>query len=381
MDARVIDELRAGFDEPFWALGRDAARDRGTVVVSWPSVPVELVRAAGFSPVFARGRSAPTPAAERVLEPDLFPNRLRQLVEAALTGRLADVAAIVLPRSSDPDYKCFLYLRELARRGIAHALPPVLLFDLLHSHDPAARTYNADRSRELSARLANLAGRPRRVDDVRDAIASANRARAAARRLDALRTDPPRIAGTDALPLLGAVWQLEPERYASLANDAADAIARRPPLEGPRVLTAGAPLESTAVHAAIETEGGVVVAELSPFGGCGIGADVEAADDPFAALADHYGSESIDARLPVKALMRKLDDVVATVAAVVISLPPDDATFGWDYPRVRELLAGHSIPHTVITGDPAIGATAADRERIRLLLSNARARREARCGS
>ena len=162
-----------------------------------------------------------------MLEPDLFPNRLRQLVEAALTERLADVAAIVLPRSSDPDYKCFLYLRELVRRGIAADLPPILLFDLLHSDDSDARAYNADRARDLSARLANLAGRQHRADDLRDAIVSANRARAAARRLHALRNDPPRIAGADALPLLGAFWQLEPERYAALANATADSLARR----------------------------------------------------------------------------------------------------------------------------------------------------------
>ena len=70
--ASAVEELRAAFEEPFAALGSDTARDGGTVVISWPSVPIELVRAAGFSPVFARGRGAPTPAADRVLEIDLF---------------------------------------------------------------------------------------------------------------------------------------------------------------------------------------------------------------------------------------------------------------------------------------------------------------------
>jgi benzoyl-CoA reductase/2-hydroxyglutaryl-CoA dehydratase subunit BcrC/BadD/HgdB len=380
MSANVIDELRAGFDEPFWALGRDASRDRSTIVLSWPSVPVELVRAAGFVPVFARGGSAPTPAADRVLEPDLFPNRLRQLVEAALTGRLAETAAIVLPRSSDPDYKCFLYLRELVRRGSATAVPRVLLFDLLHADDAEARSYNTNRVRALSAELASLAARQNARDDLPDAIARANRARAAARRLDALRVGTPRIAGSDALPLLGAFWQIEPERYASLANAASDLLASQAPLAGPRVLAAGAPVDGTVLHAAIEAAGAVVVAELSPFGGCGIAADVEPADDPFAALAKHYGRESLDARLPVKTLMRRLEQLLADADAVVISLPPDDASYGWDYPRVRELLARHAIPHTVLAGDPAFDATTADRERIRQLLGTARAPREARCG-
>ena len=377
MSARAIAELRAAFEEPFWKLGRDAARDRETVLLSWPSVPVELVRAAGFLPVFARGRGTPTPAADRVLEPDLFPNRLRQLVEAALTERLADVAAIVLPRSSDPDYKCFLYLRELVRRGIAKHLPPVLLFDLLHSDAPDARAYNAGRARDLSARLTSLAGRRLQDDDdLRETIASANRARAAARRLTALRGARPRIAGTDVLPLLGAFWQLAPERYAALANTATDVLAQGLPLERCRVVVAGVPVDAPAIHAAIEAEGAVVVAELSPFGGCNAREDVEIADDPFLSLANHCGRESIDARLPVNALMHKLDDLLDAAQAVVLSQPPDDASFGWDYPRVRELLARRATPHTVLTGDPAFDATAADRERIRALLSDAHVRRE-----
>jgi hypothetical protein len=373
----AIDELRAGFEEPFGSLGRDAASDARTVVVSWPSVPVELVRAAGFAPVVARGRNAATSAADRVLEPDLFPNRLRQLVEAALTGGLAGVAAVVLPRSSDPDYKCFLYLRELARRGAAAELPRVLLFDLLHADSPDARAYNMERARSLFAELALCAGLPRGEDELRRAIASANRARAAGRRVHALRAGAPRLSGVNALALLGAFWQLEPERYAALAGAAADSLAGRAPLEALRVLVAGEPVDGTALHAAIEAEGAVVVAELSPFGGCGTEADVERLGDPFVALAAHYGQGSVDARLPVGALMRKLDQALAGVDAVVISLPPDDASFGWDYPRYRELLARHAIPHAVVRGDPVCGVTAVDRERIRSLVRNARARPEA----
>jgi benzoyl-CoA reductase/2-hydroxyglutaryl-CoA dehydratase subunit BcrC/BadD/HgdB len=378
--ASAIDELRAMFDEPFAALGSDTARDGGTVVISWPSVPVELVRAAGLSPVVARGRSAPTPAADGVLEKDLFPNRLRQLVEAALVGRLTDVAAIVLPRTSDPDYKCFLYLRELVRRGTVARLPPILLFDLLHSDGADSQVYNTDRARALAEPLASIAGRQPALEDFRREIASANRARAAARRLNALRTDAPRVAGVDALPLLGAFWQLEPQRYVALAEAAADALAGRPTLDGPRVLLAGAPVDSPALHAAIEAEGAVIVAELSPFGSGGFGADVDTAGDPFAALAEHYRREAIDARLPVKFLMSKLDHALGGVAAVVISLPADDASFGWDYPRVREQLALRSIPHAVLVGDSALGATAADRERIRTLLHAVAASTEARCG-
>ena len=251
---------------------------------------------------------------------------------------------------------------------------------MVRSADDAARTYNADRARELLARLARLAGREPGPDSLREAIAGANRARAAARRLVALRVDKPRITGSDAMPLLGAFWQLEPERYASLATAAVDSLTRRAPLDAPRVLVAGVPVDGTTLHADIEAAGAVVVAELSPFGTSGARADIEVSGDPFAALADYYARKSIDARLPVNALMQELDDALRIADAVVISLPADDASFGWDYRRIRELLARRSIPHTVLTGDAASGLTAADRARIDSLLRAAAAQREKRCG-
>ena len=119
------------------------------MVASWPAVPVEIVRAAGFRAVMARGASDPTPAADAHLEPGIFPNRLRHLVEDALTGRLSRVARIIIPRTSDADYKCFLYLREFVRTGVATALAPVVLFDLLQSRGADVRNHDVARTRAL----------------------------------------------------------------------------------------------------------------------------------------------------------------------------------------------------------------------------------------
>jgi len=368
MGPNVVAELSEALEAPFAALGREPERDRGTVVISWPSVPVEIIRAAGFRPVVARGSGTPTPAADVVIEADVFPSRLRQLVEAAMTGRLADVAAVVLPRTSDADYKCFLYLRELVRRNVVARLPPVWLFDLLQSGGADVPAYDCERAHELLEKLATLSGlRPERRD-LEQQIALANRARAAARRFDALRRDMPRIAGVEAVRLLGVFWEVDPERYVALAEAAVAVVADRSPLRGPRVLLAGAPVDSTALHAAIEVQGAVVVSELSPLGSGAAGPDVEFSAEPLQALVEHYRRESIDARMPVGALMRRMEDSLDGIDAVVVSLPPDDASFGWDYPRLRESLARRSIPHAVLRGDPASSTTAADRERLQTLL-------------
>src|SRR6185503_2089743 len=244
------------------------------VVASWPAVAVEIVRATGFRPVMVRGGSGPTPAADGHLESGIFPSRLRHLVEDALAGRLAHAARIIIPRTSDADYKCFLYLRELVRKGVATALAPIVLFDLLQSRGVEVRNHDVARTRALLDELASASGRMPSADDLRREITRANAARAAARRLVALRRAVPRVSGTEVFPLLAAVWEMDPDRYVEMAGEAANGIAARPPLAGPRVLLTGAPVDGPTLHEAIESHGAIVVAEAGPWGGGAAGDDV-----------------------------------------------------------------------------------------------------------
>ncbi len=350
------------------------------VVASWPTVPVEIIRAAGFRAVIARGAPEPTPAADVHLEPGTFPSRLRHLVEDALTRRLANAARIVIPRTSDADYQCFLYLRELMRRGVASELAPTILFDLLQSHGPDVQAYDVARTRALLDELSSASGRTPTTGDLRREIARANAARAAARRVAALRRMAPRVTGTEAFPLLAAFWEMEPERYVKMADDAASRIAGRPPLAGPRVLLTGAPVDGRTVHQAIESHGAVVVAEVGPWGSGAGGDDVRIDDDPVAALADTYRATSIGARTPVDACRRWTAHVLEEVDAVVFSLPPDDAVFGWDYPALREVLHARRIPHVCLRGDPHQAPGPVDHARLRAMVSAASRVQEARHG-
>lgn len=373
-------ELSAAFENAFSGLGRNPERDHSVVVVSWPSAPMELVRAAGLTPVVARGASSPTRAADAHLEADIFPSRLRQLVEAVVTGRLARVARIVIPRSSDPDYKCFLYLRELSRIGATRRAAPTCLFDLLQSHGANVRAYDVARTHALAGELASASGHAPSDEDLRLEIGRANKARAAARQLDALRRRSPRVTGAEAFALLGAFWQLDPDDYAALAAAAAAEIAERPPLEGPRVLLAGAPVDTPALHAAIESHGAIVVAETGPWGRGAAGADVTADGDLVAALADKYRTDTVSARTPADDLRAWLQGAIADIDAVVVSLPPDDTVFGWDYPAVKDLLDARGIPHTCLRCDPSATLTPQEHARLDACVGTALRRRETRDG-
>jgi benzoyl-CoA reductase/2-hydroxyglutaryl-CoA dehydratase subunit BcrC/BadD/HgdB len=377
--ATAIATLTAAFESTFTTPGLLRDRDVPAVVLSWPSVPIEIIRAARLRPVIARGSVAPTPAADAHLEPDIFPSRLRSLVEAALTGHVSRAVRIVIPRTSDPDYKCFLYLREFVRLGIASALAPILLFDLLQSHGPDVGGYNAGRIRDLLDELTSVTGRRATLDDVRDEIVRTNANRATARRLLALRRGAPRIKGAEVFPLLGAFWHMAPEDYSVFAGKAADEIERRPPLTGARVVLMGAPVDGTALHDAIESRGAIVVAEVSPWGTGVAGKDV-CGDDPIAALAEKYRTDVISPRTPAGSLQDSIARVVDEVDAVVVSLPPDDAVFGWDYPALRGLLEMKRIPHVCLRGDPHRPMLPEDAAQLDKLTQAAFARSEVRIG-
>ena len=194
------------------------------------------------------------------------------------------------------------------------------------------------------------------------------------RRLLALRCGAPRVCGAEVLPLLGAFWRLAPEEYAPLANEAADVLSRRKPVPGPRVLLTGAPVDGPSLHAAIEALGAVVVAETGPWGGDAPGEDVSSKDDPFMAIAERYRCDAIGPRTPLPTMRQRVERVAGDVDGVVVLLPPDDTTFGWDYPVLRAWLDARQVPHVCLAVDPCLPLGPADRARLLTLIATATAR-------
>jgi benzoyl-CoA reductase/2-hydroxyglutaryl-CoA dehydratase subunit BcrC/BadD/HgdB len=286
----------------------------------------------------------------------------------------------VIPRTSDADYKCFLYLREFVRRGVAPALPAVILYDLLQSRGTEVRDYDAARTRVLLDELASVSGRTPSTEDLHREIARANAARAAARRLMSLRRIVPRVTGAEVFPLLAAFWELEPERYVAAVNGAASAFAKRSTLGGPRVLLTGVPVDGSELHQAIESHGAVVVAEVGPWGSGAPGEDVRVDGDPILALADKYRADAIGARTPAASLRRWTEQMLDGVDAVVVSLPPEDAAFGWDYPGLRGVLQARGIPHVCLRGDQYQTPTPEEHAQLDTLVSAASRLHEARHG-
>ena len=89
---------------------------------------------------------------------------------------------------------------------------------------------------------------------------------------------------------------------------------------------------------------------------------------------------SIGPRLPAATMHARFERALDHADAVVVSLPDDDAAFGWDYPALRDRVTGRGLPHVVLRADPHRVLTPADGARLDSLIEAADRRHRAHHG-
>jgi benzoyl-CoA reductase/2-hydroxyglutaryl-CoA dehydratase subunit BcrC/BadD/HgdB len=302
-------------------------------------VPRELIAAAGFTPYRLAADLAGAPV-------DAFegqPPRSRSLL-AQVLGRDPAFAGVALAHGCVEDVQLFSVLRELSRTGRGGGLPAAHI-DALHGADEAIRRYNRARLAGFKAWLETLAGRPITTADLADEIARANAQRLRLKQvLDRRAAPTPLMGGVQALDLLRALGRASATESDSLIFAA---LAGTGPQVGRRVLVTGAPHETSAVYAAIEAAGCVIVGEDHDWGDPWAARMLDESLDPFEALLRRWeapppgavGGSSL-ARAKALAARAKAMDVDAVVH---IRLPGDEAS-PWDVARVREALAAVEKP-------------------------------------
>jgi benzoyl-CoA reductase/2-hydroxyglutaryl-CoA dehydratase subunit BcrC/BadD/HgdB len=312
------------------------------------TVPWELLRAAGFQPNLLSPRRTSRWVADRYME-DVFSPRIKAVFDFLLSPDAAVLSAVVTPRTSEQEHKLYLYLREVTRQGVERT-PQVILYNLLHARSAEANAYGLERTRDLKTRLEELSGRFISTEALGAAIVESNIARQAIRGLLQMREGPkPKISGSEALVLIGAWYFMDRAEYARLAREALREIETRPPLQGPRILIKGAPSDNVDFCVAVEAQGAIVIAEDDWWGSRAAGHDIEITGDPLQAIFEKYYFDAPSPRVFPAAIADEWFYQKATeVDGVIFYLPPDDDVLGWDYPRLREFLDEHNIPHWML---------------------------------
>lgn len=332
----------------------------GVPVVGFTSntVPWELIRAAGCFPVLIGPDlgvfDRPNSVADSVMEP-IFESRIRAIFSDILSGAWSFLRLLIIPRTSEPEYKLYLYLREVARQKLSEKGPPVYLNDLLHTRSPVSRRYGIRRTEDLKRRLKAFGNIS--TKSLSKAIQESNAARAGLRRLQNLRSgEAPRIAGSAAHAITGALYFMDRVEHANLIEEVCRQSKSSKPLRGPRLMIKGMPLYHNRLHQVLEQHDAVVVAEDDWWGSRAVNRDIATAPNSASsvkAIFENYYLRAPSPRVcPAAVADRWFQSAVRRgIEGVVFYLPPDDDIYGWDYPRQLDFLSERAIPSLLIRED------------------------------
>ena len=139
--------------------GGISPREFLVVGITSNTVPWELIAAAGMYPVMLRSDDCADSLRQTNLwSQQVFQPRIRSIFDQIVSSRWP-LRAVIIPRTSEQEYKLFLYLREIVRDSIlTKHLPPVYLYDLPHSRSEESRSYGLKVTFALKEQLEAISG-------------------------------------------------------------------------------------------------------------------------------------------------------------------------------------------------------------------------------
>jgi len=352
--ADPIQRLTWHYENPAAEAMVSASNGIPVVGITSNTIPWELIRAAGAFPCVIKSGNAHHPDIPNFMEDAVFEERIRAIFGAAISGDLQHLSLLVISRTSEQEYKLYLYLREVARQDPARRIPPVYLYDMLHTRSSESYSYGLERTLCLKGRLEELTGKAIDNAALLQSINESNSARRAIRTLLSLRKPKPTVTGAEALALIGSSFFINRDEYARLAEDAVKMIEHRNPLAGRRILVEGVSVNHRSLHSALEEHGAVVVAEDDWWGSRSSGAEIaNESGDPIRAIFEKYYLDAPSPRIfPFEIADEWFQKESANgIDGVVFYLPPEDCVAGWDYPRRRRYLDERGIPHLLVRDD------------------------------
>lgn len=332
----------ASFAEAYAArFAPPSVRSLDAVGVIGLDVPVEVLRAAGLTPV--RVIAEPSSTAIPQFSEGAGSPYLRGLAGALIDGEHRHLRRLVMSTTPSSLAALYAFLRELKRSGEGLCDVDIHLFDLNRGPSPAMAAARRAAVEALRERAGAWAGRP--VSDVAlaDAVAAADAARAALAEFQALRQSAPaRMWGAEALTVFGGASAMSAEELPPRLADLAREMSSRAPLTGRRTVYSGTETLSADLYRRLEEGGLVIVADDQDAGSRSVGPVAGAADD----LAERcYRRDPSPARSGVEARTTYLTSLVRAAGAehVVFHFAPWDHPPAWDYPHQRAALEAMGV--------------------------------------
>lgn len=321
------------------------ARDRYEPVAPLPRVgifgngfPEVLIAAAGGLPVhLSMGRLSRTADIDEVIEP-FVDEEGRVFLNRLMNGEFDDVEGIIFARDDAPALIAYQYATEWVRQGRApKAVPPLFLWNLVHTQTPAVERFNAVQAEKLFDFLERIGLRRPDDETIAEAAAAESRRREALNRLEAAG-----VSGATAMRWRNAGRFMSAAEHADLLN-AALADAEKVENKSLRIGLIGSPLASPASYDVFERFG-TIVCDWQPWGAVwpGPGNDKTTLADILRAAAADPSCPRVS---PTTAFRQALIEAVvnAQCELVLCQLAPTDDTFGWEIPALASELESRGI--------------------------------------
>ena len=308
------------------------------------TVPWEILRAAGYTPLLLEDEAGPIPSADRWME-DVFDRRFRVIFDRLCTGAWNHLDRVVIPRTSEQEHKLYLYLREIARTQPAGVIPELYFYNLLHTRTPESYDYGLERTRQMM--------RDFDVSEVllREAIAESNRARGCVRDILQKRREG-YLEGSAAIEWIRGFYAEDRGAFADRVLDRLKGMDKQVESNRPHILIKGVPLTDTSLHHTVEEAGGYVVAEDDWRGSRAAGdTDVCVNTDLATAIFEKYFYDEVSPRVHPSQhrdawFRREIER--GYVDGVLFYVPLGDDVLGWDYPGQLAYLESRSMPSFLV---------------------------------
>lgn len=247
-------------------------------------VPVEIIKAAGLSPVRLIPRGRCTDADSRI-----HPNTccyIRSMLSDLMDGSFSGMGGMIFANSCDGMRKLFDIWRDMENS------PPAFFLDIPKKSDPDSIRYFTSVLRTLAGELEeHFSRQPIDTKSLNGAIRETNRLRSEVSGVFAVQAGPDStVKGSHVFPLLLSRGEKEIREHVNRISEFSDRQRERNSgKERHRILITGDILTRPEVARMIEEQGAHVIAFDTCFGirhyGTPVGEDTS---DPFAAVAERY---------------------------------------------------------------------------------------------
>lgn len=328
------------------AAGR-ASRSDGSVTVGLVgnTVPPEIVMAAGGVPVLISASAGSEGGSSSRYVDDELERETRCLVELAFSGSLDFLDLLVIPSTSEAHIYTFQFVKQFFHMGMAAAIPPAYLCDLLYDGTARSEEFSRAQLAALLRRLEVTSGHAASTADLHESASRVGALRTAVCRvLD--RRDRGQLLGSETVVAIAGALSLGVVAGPPALESWLDGLDEAAPGQGRAriLLFSSVPLDHSEVHLAVEEAGGTVVAEDDWWGSRYAAEDLDlSAPDLLEEIFQYYRRA-----VPSPAMSHELRYAWLRqqarrpdIDAVVFYVPPEDQSFGWDYPELeREIAAG-----------------------------------------